>query len=138
MLIQLTSLNWLGILLAFLAYFILGALWFTFFFSRSYKISLGRDGQILQNTAPIFIIGPGLCALIITITTAILLQVLNLPGTAEALQLGGLIGLGYLVANTVNIAINPNIPRPILYGIITGTYHLIGILLVCYILTSMR
>lgn len=134
---QLANLNWISVLLAFVAYFLLGALWFTLFFSRQYRISLGRENETLQNK-PIFIVGPALCSLVITIATAFLIYALHISSFGDALQFSLLIGVGFLFANTVNIAINPNIPRPILYGIISGTYHLVGILMVSIIITAMK
>lgn len=137
MMSQLANLNWISVLVAFIAYFLLGALWFTLFFSKQYKISLGRENETLQNK-PIFIVGPALCSLVITIASAVLIYALNISSFGDALKFSLLVGIGYLFANTVNIAINPNIPRPILYGIISGTYHLVGILMVSIILVSMR
>ena len=134
---QLANLNWISVLLAFVAYFMLGALWFTVFFSKLYKISLGREGETLQNK-PIFIVGPALCCLLITIASAVLIYALNIRSFGGALEFSFIVGLGYLFANTVNIAINPNIPRPILYGTITGMYHVVGIVLVSIILTAMK
>ena len=134
---QLANLNWISVLVAFTAYFLLGALWFTLFFSKQYKISLGRENETLPNK-PIFIAGPALCSLVITIASAVLIYALNISSFSDALKFSLLVGIGYLFANTVNIAINPNIPRPILYGIISGTYHLVGILMVSIILVSMR
>lgn len=135
---QLAHLNWIGVGLAFLAYFLLGALWFTLFFTKAYKIALGRGDEALKNTAPIFIVGPALCSLVITITTSVLLSALQVRHWGEAVELSLLVGIGYLVANTINIAINPNIPRPILYGVITGAYHLLGIVIVGLILIAMK
>ncbi|MCP9755507.1 DUF1761 domain-containing protein [Lacihabitans sp. CCS-44] len=134
---QITNLNWISVFLAFMAYFLLGALWFTVFFSKSYKVSLGKAGETLPNK-PIFIIGPALCSLVITVTAALLMYCLNITSIADAVEFALLIGGGFLVANAVNIAINPNIPRPILYGIISGAYHLLGILMVCIILVTMK
>jgi hypothetical protein len=134
---QLANLNWISVLLAFTVYFLLGALWFTLFFSKPYKVSLGRENETLQNK-PIFIVGPALCSLVITIASAILIYVLNVSSLGDAVEFSLLVGMGYLVANTVNIAINPNIPRPILYGMISGTYHLTGILIVSIILVAMK
>ena len=131
------NLNWISVVAAFIAYFLLGALWFTLFFSKQYKISLGRENETLPNK-PIFIVGPALCSLVITIASAVLISALNISSFSDALKFSLLVGIGYLFANTVNIAINPNIPRPILYGIISGTYHLVGILMVSIILVSMR
>jgi len=137
MISQLANLNWISVLLAFVAYFFLGALWFTLLFSKQYKISLGRDNETLPNKI-IFIVGPALCTLVITIVTAVLMYALNIQSFGAALELSVIVGVGYLFANTVNIAINPNMPRPILYGIISGTYHLVGILMVSVILIAMK
>jgi len=134
---QLANLNWISVLLAFVPYFFLGALWFTLLFSKPYKISLGRDNETLPNK-PIFIVGPALCSLVITIASASLIYALNINSFGGALEFSLVIGIGYLVANTVNIAINPNIPRPILYGIISGSYHLVGIIIVSIILVAMK
>ena len=137
MISQLLNLNWISVLIAFIAYFLVGALWFTLLFSKWYKRSLGRENEILENK-PIFIIGPALCTLIITLASAILIYALNITSLKDGFEFSLLIGVGFLVANTVNIAINPNIPRPILYGIISGTYHLTGILIVSVILVAMK
>lgn len=134
---QLANLNWMGVLIAFIAYFLLGALWFTLFFSKQYKISLGRENETLPNK-PIFIIGPALCTLFVTVTTALLMRLLNMDSFTGALEFSLLIGTGYLFANTLNIAINPNMPRPIFYAIISGSYHLLGITLACFILVAMN
>ena len=134
---QLKHLHWISILLAFAAYFLLGALWFTLFFGKYYKISLGRAHETLQ-TKPIFIIGPAACTLAITITSAMLINSLNIQTFNEAFKFSVFIGLGFLVANTINIAINPNIPKPILYGIISGCYHLVGMVMVSIIIVTMK
>jgi hypothetical protein len=47
-----------------------------------------------------------------------------------------IVGVGYLFSNTVNFAINPNMPKPIPYGLISGFFHLVGILIVCSILVA--
>ena len=131
------SLNWFGVLLAYVPYFLLGALWFTVLFKKQYAISLGRENEQPQNLAPIFIIGPALCMLVITLTSALLLNALAINSYQGALLFALLVGIGYLVANTVNIAINPNIPRPLLYGAISGAYHLVGIVIVSLMLVFM-
>lgn len=134
---QLANLNWISVLLAFVVYFLIGALWFTLFFRKWYKISLGKEHQALGNR-PLFIVGPAVCSLVITLAHAILLYSLNISSFGKAMEFAWLTGIGYLVANTINIAINPNIPRPILYGIISGGYHLTGISIVSLILVAMK
>lgn len=137
MLTSFSSLSWLGVAAAFAIYFVLGGLWFTVFFKRPYAYSLGKDEEALQNSAPIFIIGPAVCSLIITVTTALLIQALGITTIGSAITFALVIGTGYLVANTVNIAINPNMPRPLLYGAISGAFHLTAMTLASIILVAM-
>ena len=67
---QLSNLNWISVLIAFVVYTILGGLWFTVFFKKQYAISLGKENNLPEKPAPIFIIGPAICTLILTITSA--------------------------------------------------------------------
>lgn len=135
---SISEIKWLGVLVAFVPYFMLGALWFTLLFKKQYLFSLGKENEPAQKPAPIFIIGPAICSLVITITTATLMYALKIDSYQSALELGSIVGVGYLVANTVNIAINPNIPKPIFYSVISGAYHLAGILIVCMVLFAMK
>lgn len=134
---QLANLNWISVLLAFIVYNGIGALWFTLLFAKPYKISLGKANETLPNN-PIFIAGPAICTFVVTLTSAIFIYALNIQSMGSVIELSLLIGFGFLVANTTNIAINPNIPRPILYSIISGSYHLLGIVLAGLILFLMK
>ncbi|WP_343633865.1 DUF1761 domain-containing protein [Fluviicola sp.] len=133
-----SAINWLSVVVAFVAYSVLGALWFTVFFKKQYARSLGKEGEKLQNSTPIFFIGPMVCSLVITITSALLMRALGIQTLANATEFALIAGVGYLFSNTVNIAINPNMPKPIPYGIISGTFHLVGMLIVCSILSAIR
>ncbi|MCE7062131.1 DUF1761 domain-containing protein [Dyadobacter sp. CY343] len=133
-----SEIAWLSVLAAFVPYFLLGALWFTLLFPTPYKVSLGRENNMPAKPAPIFIIGPAICCLVITIASAVLMYMLKIDSYEGALSFALTVGIGYLVANTVNIAINPNIPRPLLYGLISGAYHLVGIVIVCLILVALK
>lgn len=133
-----TAINWLGVLAAFIPYFMLGALWFTVLFKKQYLISLGKENATPQKPAPIFIVGPAVCCFVITLATALLVYALGISSYASTIELAFVIGIGFLAANTVNIAINPNIPKPLLYGLISGAYHFVGILIVCVVLFAMK
>lgn len=133
-----SSINWLSVGAAFAGYFFLGPLWYMFLFKKQYAISLGKEHAPEQKPEAIYIVGPALCSLIITITTALFMYALNIDSFGTAWQLAAVVGIGYLVANTVNIGINPNIPKPILYGAISGAFHLVAIFIVCTILYAMK
>lgn len=133
-----STINWFSVPAAFFPYFFLGALWFTVLFKKQYAISLGKENDQPQSVAPIFIIGPAICTLIVTIASAILINALHIDSYTNALLFAAVVGFGFLVANTTNIAINPNIPRPLLYAAISGSYHLVGISMASIILVAMN
>ena len=138
MLNVLATINWLSVLAAFVAYFLLGPLWYLVLFPKPYRAALGKENEPAAQPAPIFIIGPAVCSLLITVTCAVLLYTLQINSYASALGFALLVGFGYLFTNTVNVAINPNIPRPLFYGLITGGFHLVGMVLVNLILVAMK
>lgn len=128
------DLNWIGILAGFLAFTVLGGVWFAVLFPKAYNRSLGRDADAKPEVSALFYAGPALTSLVITITSAVLMVALNIGSYGDALLFGFIVGLGYLTANTVNIAINPNFPRPLFYAAISGAYNLLGSVLVSAIL----
>ncbi|RIV17919.1 DUF1761 domain-containing protein [Fibrisoma montanum] len=134
----LSAINWFSVVVAFVVYFMLGGLWYTKLFPQAYKVSLGKANQTLNNQSPLYIVGPALCVLVILLASTVLMYALDIHSYGSALLFALFIGMGFLVSNTTNIAINPNIPRPFLYSVITGTYHLVGITLACLILVAMR
>ena len=134
----LSNIHWMSVLAAFAAYFMLGALWYMVLFPQTYKVSLGKANEALNNESALFVVGPGVCVLVTVLATTLLFYALHITSYGDAMSLAAIVGIGYLVANTTNIAINPNIPRPFLYSSITSGYHLVGITLTCLILTVMR
>ncbi len=133
----LSGLNWTAIAMATVASFVLGGLWFTVLFGKAYALALGRQDEPPAKPAPLFIAGPLVCGLVTTIASAILVQALHVQSLAEALAFGAIVGVGYLAATTVNTAINPNMPRPLFYGLISGGYFVLSGLVVSLILVGM-
>lgn len=130
------SVNWIAVLVAFVVYTVLGGVWFTALFGKAYAASLGRAHAPREKPSGLFIAGPAVCTLIVTVTTALLMAALEITTAGHAVVLALVVGVGYLVANTVNIAINPNMPRPFFYSLISGSYHLVGIVLTALILAA--
>ncbi len=133
-----SGLNWMAIAAAAVASFVLGGMWFTVLFGKAYAIYLGKQNALPAMPAPIFIIGPFICSIVTIITNAILIQALNIRSIVDTLIFGAIVGIGYLVSTTVNIAINPNIPHPLLYGLISGGYFLLSNLIINVILVLLK
>lgn len=131
-----SMINWWAVAAAFAVYFALGALWFVVLFNKQYNRSLGRQDSAEIGKSPTFIVGPAVCTLLTVIATAFLIKALGISTLAESVGFGLLVGLGYLASNTVNTAINPLFPRPFHYGLVSGAYHLTGVLLASVILVA--
>ena len=134
----LNEVNFVAVGIATLASFILGGLWFAVMFPKPHSIALGRQNVPAAKPAPLFLVGPFLCWMVTTVTSAIVLRVLKVDSLPDALAFGAIVGAGYLAATTVNTAINPNIPRPLFYGLISGSYFLISSIAISLILVAMR
>ncbi|MFV0513970.1 MAG: DUF1761 domain-containing protein [Jhaorihella sp.] len=134
---NITDISWLGVTVAALASFLLGGVWFTALFGRAYSAALGRAHDPSARPAPLLILGPAIWNLITAVTSAVLMAALGIETLPGALGFGLLIGLGYLAATTANTGLNPNIPRPLLYGAISGAYHLAAGLIIAVVLVMM-
>lgn len=118
------QINWLGVAASTFALAVLGALWFTAFFGKAYTYALGREGQPPFRMTPIFMAGPFVCGLVTSIANAVLMRSLGIGNFGDGLIYGLIVGVGFLVTTTVNTGINPNMPRPLLYGAVSGSYFL--------------
>ncbi len=132
-----SEVNWFAVLVASVATFMLGAVWYMGLFKKAYARSLDREGQPEQKPSPLFIVGPFVCGLVVNATDAVLMRALRVSSYEQGLVFGAVVGLGYLVAMTVNIAINPNFPRPFFYAAISGSYFFVGNLVVSLVLVAM-
>jgi Protein of unknown function (DUF1761) len=131
------SINWFAVGLSVLAQKMLGAAWFLAVIPKLYGIALGRTDLAGRKPGPLLIVGPTLCGLVVTMADAVLLKSLHVTAMGDALLFGTIIGVGYLSATVVTVAINPNIPRPLFYGAINSPYFVISCLVTCAILTAM-
>ena len=130
------DINWIAVLLATLAYFVLGAVWFTPLFGNAYDKGTGVKRSSKQKWPAIYYYGPFLSSLVVTICTALLVQALGIQDISNALLLGLIIGLA-LGSISISNAVAPNMPRPVLYGLVVGSYHLVSTCLVTAILVAL-
>lgn len=133
MLDALGNLNWLAVLFAVIAAFVLGGVWFPLVVKRAYAVALGHE----MKSGVLSLVVPLACTTVTTITSAVLIRLLAVSTYSGALVFGLLIGIGYLTPMVVNIAINPLFPRPFLYSLINAPYFIAGSVLVSLILVAM-
>ncbi|WP_333829065.1 DUF1761 domain-containing protein [Pararhodobacter sp.] len=130
-----SDISWIGIIAASIASFVLGGLWFSVIFGRAYSAALGRMHDPNARPAMLMIIGPAVWSLITAFATAVLMASLGITTLTGAAGLGLFLGIGFLAATTINTGINPNIPHPILYGAVSGSYHLAAGLVIAVVLS---
>ncbi|UIX32079.1 hypothetical protein [Streptomyces sp. GQFP] len=70
-------------------------------------------------------VDPLVCLLVTVLTSAVLVEALDITGIGDAVIFGLLVDGGYLRAMTFQIAINPNFPRPLYYGILNAPFFVI-------------
>lgn len=133
-----TAITWWPVLVAGLAYFMLGAPWFTGLFGSAYDAATGVTRSRNQKWPLIYYVGPLLTSMVVAVATAILVQALDIRTVPDALKLGLVVGLGYSASISFTNGITPNMKRPLLFGAVTGSYHLLGAILVSVILTVLR
>ncbi len=112
------DLNWLAVIVASIAYFVLGGIWFPLIVKRAYIRALESE----MRSGTLSLVGPLSCITLTTITCALLIRLMGVASYAGAVEFGLLVGIGYLTPMTVNIAINPLFPRPFLYSAINAPY----------------
>lgn len=138
MLEAIASIPWLGVLLASVASFVLGGAWFALLFAKPYARALGKEGGPPTKPAPIFLIGPFICGVVVAMTSAIVMPLLGVHTAGGAAGFGALVGLGYLGSTALNVAINPTMPRPLLYALVNVPYFVLSSVVISVVLFWLR
>lgn len=123
-----------AVLGAGVAYFLLGGLWFTPLFGKMWDRAVGFERPPGWRPSASYYIGPLVGCLVAALATALLIQLLQPEALRDALRIGVIVGAGYGATITAVNAISPNMPRPGLYAAVTGSYHLVGLILCSAIL----
>lgn len=115
-----------GVLAASAFGFVFGGLYFGALAPRHYAVALGRETMPPAKPDILTILGPFICNVVMIVTTAAIMRMVGIASLTDALALGLVIGIGYLLAMCMTIAINPNFPRPFYYMMVNAPYFLVG------------
>jgi len=122
-----------AVLIAGVAYFALGGLWFTPLFGKQWDKAVGFARPAKWRPATVYYIGPLAGCLVASFAISILFSMVKPESFQNALTIGLICGIGFGAAITSVNAISPNMPRPGLYALVTGSYHSVGLVLVAAI-----
>jgi len=132
------DIDWIAVAIAAALSIVLAGVWFAVVIAKPYAVSLGRVGEPAPPATAVSAAGPIVCQLVTLLTTAVLIEALDVTSIGDAVAFGLIVGVGYLTAMAFQIAINPNVPRPLLYGAINAPFFIGTSVLSAVILVAMR
>ncbi|MET9230742.1 DUF1761 domain-containing protein [Lentzea sp. NPDC003310] len=125
------DLNWLAVVVATIAYFGLGAVWYAeYAFGRAYQRASGQDLSPPENKSAAAVAVPLLTCFVITLATAMVGRASNTDNVMEGLLLGLVVGIGIaLPVRFVTGAYDMTKPAPMTFAVIGAGYHIVGLTL---------
>jgi len=132
------QLNWLAVIVGAVIYFVLGAIWYAPpLLGRAWQRSIGWDPEATPPQIKITTYAiPAVAYLVMAVATGMLAAATGSDSLESGLMLGLVIGVGYALARTaVDATFAPNIPQPWTLVAITGTYHLLGAVIMAVVVS---
>lgn len=126
----LSDINWLGVLLATLAYFVLGAVWYSpALFGNRWMRSAGMPEPTAgEGPGPAIYVMPLISSLIASVALAMIATAMNASGVGDGLQLGLVVGLGFAISVMLTTAtFEAQKPEPWVWFALTAGYHFVGL-----------
>lgn len=131
------EMNWAAVVVAAVAYYALGGLWFAeFAFYPAWRRSMGWEKRPLGAS---YYVGPFVTSLLTAVALGALAEATGSSTFGASVVLGLVVGLGVAAAVIFNTgALDPNKPRPLTWFGVTGGYHLVGTLIASAVVTLWR
>jgi hypothetical protein len=124
------DLNWLAIIVAAIAYFALGGIWYaTPVFGKAWQRAGGTEPPEGRPSAKYYV-GPLVTCFIATIATSWLAFSTASNTVGEGIVLGIVVAVGYALTLTVLSGLFEPKPEPGTWMAISGGYHLVGLIIV--------
>ncbi|HTQ80986.1 MAG TPA: DUF1761 domain-containing protein [Thermoanaerobaculia bacterium] len=128
--------NWLAVLVAALAYWFLGAIWYSALFGKVWASGLEQQGIKIQAPTKSQMITKLVVTLVANLVTAVAIGHLawrqNLTSAIGGVHLGLITGIG-IAATTLAVAYSWE-SKPMKNLVIDSLYHLLGCIIVAVIL----
>jgi hypothetical protein len=136
---SLAALNWLAVLAATVALYLLGGLWYSpALFGLRWRAGVGFVPPDGWKPGALLYLGPLAGCFVATLATALLVMVTDAHSAMDGVALGLIVGLGYGAAIAGVDATAPSHPRPGALALIVGAYWTVGLTMVAVILSVWR
>ncbi len=124
--LSLTPSGWLGVLIATMLTYLLGALWFTPLFGRAWDRGVGVRREPGERWGLAYYLVPLAGAAGSAYALAVLVTAAEVTEVAGAVVLGVVVGLGVGLTVSFTNALTPRTARPLLFGLVTGSFHVVS------------
>ena len=139
MLEALAAVNWLAVVAATVALYLLGGLWYSpSLFGSRWRAAVGFVPPQGWKPGALLYLAPLVGCFVVTLATALLVTIADAHSATDGVILGLLVGLGYAAAVAGVDATAPSHPRPGALALIVGAYWTIGLTMVAVILSVWR
>jgi hypothetical protein len=136
---SLAAVNWLAVVAATVALYVLGGLWYSpVLFGPGWRAGVGFVPPDGWKPGALLYFGPLVACFVVTLATALLVTIADAHSATDGVALGLIVGLGYGAAVAGVDAIAPSHPRPGPLALIVGAYWAVGLTMVAVILTVWR
>jgi Protein of unknown function (DUF1761) len=132
------DLNWLAVIVGTIAYFMLGALWYSpVFLGKPWMRAVGMDqSEMEQGPGPSVYIAPLVGYFISAVATGMIAAATGSTTVGDGLVLGLVVGIGYsAVVAGLTATFSPKMPEPMTWFWITASYNLLGLLIVAVLVS---
>jgi uncharacterized membrane protein len=135
----LSDLNWLAVLVAALAYFAIGALWYAP--PVFGKVWMAAGGMAVPEAgtrpSPAIYLTPFVGSVLSAIALGMLAKATGTETLQQGIALGLVVAIGFAVSITfVTAQFESEKPKPMVWAAVTAGYHAVGILVAAIIVAS--
>jgi formate/nitrite transporter FocA (FNT family) len=135
----LAALNWLAVLAATAALYVLGGVWYSpALFGPRWRAGVGFVPPDGWKPGALLYLAPLAGCFVVTLATALLVTVADAHSPMDGIILGLIVGLGYAGAVAGVDATAPSHPRPGPVALIVGAYWTVGLMMVAVMLSVWR
>jgi hypothetical protein len=128
--------NYLAVLVAALAYFVLGAIWYIPpVMGNAWQRAGGIEMPEGQGPNPILFVGTLVAYVVAGLATALLAVGTGTDTVAEGALLGLIVGVGYAFTAAAVTALYDRKPQPMAWWLINGIFNVIGLVVVAIIIS---
>lgn len=132
------DLNWLAVIVAAIAYFILGAAWYApAIFGNVWARSGGFEIPQDQRPNPVIYLTPLLGSILSAVALGMIAEATGTDTFGEGVVLGLIVALGFaLPISLVTAQFESTKPNRMVWGAVNGGYHIVGTLIAAIVIAA--